>query len=60
MSVSETNRLPITSASHSLVDEIYDALGELVESANRSVLEGEETRDEARERAIRDYWPHVA
>lgn len=70
VSVSETNRLPLTGADDSpeddsssdetLVDEIYDVLGELVESANRSVLEGEETRSEARERAIRDYWPHLA
>jgi hypothetical protein len=60
VNVSETNRLPLTGADHSLVDEIYDALGELVESANRSVLEGEETRVEARERAVQDHWPHVA
>ena len=75
VNVSETNRLPLvgadcspedtsrtdaSSANETLVDEIYDALGELVESANRSVLEGEETRSEARERAIREYWPHVA
>lgn len=64
VNVSEANQLPLTDADGSLVDgtlvdEIYDVLGELVESANRSVLEGEETRSEARERAIREYWPHV-
>lgn len=58
--VSEGNSRPLTGPGDSLVDGVYDALGELVETANRSVLEGEETRSEARERAIRDDRPNVS
>lgn len=39
----------------SIVDRVYDALAELIEGANRRVREGEDTRQAARRRAIKDY-----
>lgn len=38
-----------------VVDRIYAALEDLVESANRRVRSGEETREEARQRAVSGY-----
>lgn len=38
-----------------LVDRIYDELGDLVQAANRRVHNGEETREEAKRRATKDY-----
>lgn len=38
-----------------VVDRVYDALADLVRTANRLVREGEDTRQAARRRAIKDY-----
>lgn len=53
--VAEYNDVPI----EELVDDVYDALYELIEEADRRVAEGEQTREKALEDAVAPYWPHI-
>lgn len=56
VTVREDNSIPLVDADGSLVDRIYDTLGELIDEANRRVREGDETRQDAMRRAVKDYW----
>lgn len=59
VTVSENNSVPLVEAEgNALVDRIYDSLGELIDEANRRVREGKETRQDAKRRAVKDYWEH--
>lgn len=59
VTVDENNSTPITDADgESLVDQIYDELGTVIDEANRRVREGEETRQDAKRRAVKDYWKY--
>lgn len=44
-----------TEAEDPFVDRIYEALEDLIENANRRVRREDETREDARRRAVRDY-----
>lgn len=57
VTVAEDTPVPLvgTGSEEPFVDRIYDALGELIEEADRRVREGEETRQEAKQRAVKDY-----
>ncbi|WP_225917876.1 hypothetical protein [Halobaculum rubrum] len=56
--VSEENQVPLSGDEDTFVDRIYDAMGDLIQERNRRVVEGEESKDEAYKRAIRDYWKY--
>ncbi|MFB6187167.1 MAG: hypothetical protein ABEI86_09920 [Halobacteriaceae archaeon] len=59
VTVKEDNSIPLVDADgDTLVDHIYDKLGELIDEANRRVREGEETRQDAMRRAVKDYWKY--
>jgi len=55
--VAEDSLIPLVDSdgTDSLVDRVYDALGALIEEANQRVREGEETRQDAKQRAVKDY-----
>lgn len=55
--IAEDTPIPVVEAEEEepLVNRIYDALGELIEEANRRIHEGEETRQDAKRLAVKDY-----
>lgn len=55
--ITEDTPIPVVEADggEPLVDRIYDALGELIEETNRRIHEGEETRQDAKRLAVKDY-----
>jgi len=52
----DNSTLLVDADGDTLVDRIYDELGKLIDEANRRVREGEEAREDAWRRAIKDYW----
>lgn len=59
VTVQDDNSIPLVDADgETLVDRIYDKLGELIDEANQRVCEGEETRQDAMRRAVKDFWEY--
>lgn len=59
VTVEEDNAIPLGGEeSNTVVDRIYERLGDLIDEANRRVREGEETRQDAHRRAVKDYWKY--
>ena len=61
ITVAENNPVPLTDSDDGqpLVSQVFETLETLITDANQRVLDGEETRQEAFQRAVRAYWPHV-
>jgi len=61
VTVAEDNPVPLAESDTQkpLVDRVYDTLDPLIKEANQRVLNGEETRQEAFEQAVKPYWPMV-
>jgi len=38
---------------------VYDIVDHLIRDANQRVLDGDDTREDAFERAVKPYWPAV-
>lgn len=61
VTVAEDNPVPLAESDTQkpLVDRVYDTLDPIIREANQRVLDGEETRRDAFERAVKPYWPMV-
>lgn len=61
VTVEEDSAVPVDNSEEetTIVDQIYDELDRLIAEANRRVHDGEETRDDALRRAVKDYWKYA-
>jgi len=62
VTVAEDNAIPLVEPDRDgegIVDRVYDILDDLIREANCRVRTGEETRQDAKRRAVKDYWDHA-